>query len=301
TVMLSYCSANAVKRIANVIVMDENTVEKGRLIVLPRFPSETGVPDAKDLFSTTMCRLLACTLTHCNGLTNTFDKLGAPLRTVHREWSKVESIPDLPVTNLSQFLATLLEGEWFVQTAGTVYLLRHLNVEGDSYLHAWELVPVNEQDPEHEPLEPADLPKPSKKKDKTKDKNKLKSKSKVLTEAACKAVENYYKESIEPLLLTDSRTQFLATLNRQLNAEINRINTRTDNSAIPNVTVQFFGSSVNNLGLKTADADLTIVPLHHLEGEETHIFQNMNRLAKVLLKNGYSSVQPISRARVPIV
>lgn len=62
------------------------------------------------------------------------------------------------------------------------------------------------------------------------------------------------------------------------------------------VRVEFFGSTVNNLGLNSADADLTIVD----EGQTPSALQNMYKLGEILRKAGYREIVVIARARVPI-
>jgi DNA polymerase sigma len=80
------------------------------------------------------------------------------------------------------------------------------------------------------------------------------------------------------------------------------------------VKILLFGSSVNNLGLKGSDVDITIVPIvpnaelmskeeaarNYISLLHEHPYKNMKTLAKKLRKAKMSKVIPIGHARVPI-
>lgn len=121
----------------------------------------------------------------------------------------------------------------------------------------------------------------------------------TLSESTCLGLCEFYSVYVKPLILTDTRSSFLSRLNSILNNALKNIPyPHQSNNRAPFVTVQFFGSSVNNLGFKTSDADLCIIPNDPTAPD--HPYSNMNRVAKVLRKH-YSNIIPIKGARVPIV
>ncbi|KAJ3309343.1 Terminal uridylyltransferase 4 [Boothiomyces sp. JEL0838] len=99
-----------------------------------------------------------------------------------------------------------------------------------------------------------------------------------------KIVREYYASCIKPHLLKDNRQGFVKRLQQILNK-----------GGRQKVQVQLFGSSVNNLGFKDSDIDITLVT-----ETDKHPFQNMFKLASVLRNGGMMDVNPIRRARVPI-
>ena len=71
-------------------------------------------------------------------------------------------------------------------------------------------------------------------------------------------------------------------------------------AAYPNFgKVEFFGSTVNNLGFGDADVDVTILVNDHRITD--HPLFDPRKLGKLLRKKRFHSVVPICRARVPIV
>ncbi len=81
----------------------------------------------------------------------------------------------------------------------------------------------------------------------------------------------YYKYQITNNLISDNKRQLvLADIQSILNG-----------SPFPDLQAHLFGSSVNNLGFKNSDVDLTIINV-----SENHRLRNMNILANLLRKNG---------------
>ena len=121
----------------------------------------------------------------------------------------------------------------------------------------------------------------------------------ILPESTCRDLYDYYNVNVRPLILSDIRSAFLSRLNKILNDGLKNIPYPPNTTGrAPSVTVHFFGSSINNLGFQTSDADLCIIPDNpDLPG---HPYSNMNRVSKVLRKH-YNKIQPINGARVPIV
>lgn len=121
----------------------------------------------------------------------------------------------------------------------------------------------------------------------------------ILPESTCCDLYDYYNVNVRPLILTDTRSAFLSRLNEILNDGLKNIPYPPNTTGrAPSVTVHFFGSSINNLGFRTSDADLCIIPDNpNVPG---HPYSNMNRVSKVLRKH-YIKIQPINGARVPIV
>lgn len=66
--------------------------------------------------------------------------------------------------------------------------------------------------------------------------------------------------------------------------------------AFPDIfTVALFGSSVNNLGFKSSDVDVTLIPKRSIP------VITMFKLGRVLSKAGMTQIEPVAGARVPIV
>ncbi|KAJ3000645.1 hypothetical protein HDV02_004330 [Globomyces sp. JEL0801] len=95
-------------------------------------------------------------------------------------------------------------------------------------------------------------------------------------------------DQIAPNLLSENRSKFLAKIQKML-----------DKQSFEKCTVHLFGSSINNLGFKSADVDLSI-SLQELNPINLHPVQNMYSLANMLRRSGMTNVVPIRSARVPI-
>ena len=86
-------------------------------------------------------------------------------------------------------------------------------------------------------------------------------------------------------MINDDRSSFLA-----------RIHNILSSSNPPPFELHLFGSSINLLGSTTADADLTIIA----SGSTDHPYSIINKLRKVLHRNGMRDIVGIKFARVPI-